>query len=63
MNARADSQLVTMPSPADRKVALFRALFRGREDVYARRFESAKSGKRGYSPVCEVDERRTSDDT
>ena len=55
MNAMADSQLVTMSSPADRKVALFRALFRGREDVYARRFESAKSGKKGYSPVCEVE--------
>lgn len=55
MNARTDSQLVTMSSPADRKVALFRALFRGREDVYARRFESAKSGKKGYSPVCEVE--------
>jgi hypothetical protein len=29
------------------KIALFRALFRGREDVYPRRFESRKSGKAG----------------
>ena len=34
------------------KIALFRSLFRGRDDVYARRFESRKSGKSGYSPVC-----------
>jgi hypothetical protein len=34
------------------KIALFRSLFRGREDVYARRFESRKSGKSGYQPDC-----------
>ena len=39
-------------SPSDRKVALFRSLFRGREDVYARRFESRKSGRSGYQPDC-----------
>ncbi len=38
-------------SPAD-KIALFRSLFRGREDVYPRRFESRKTGKSGYSPAC-----------
>ncbi|MEW6490581.1 MAG: DEAD/DEAH box helicase family protein [Thermodesulfobacteriota bacterium] len=37
--------------PAD-KIALFRALFRGREDVYSRRFESRKTGKSGYQPAC-----------
>ena len=41
-----------MASPAEEKVRLFRALFRGREDVYARRYTSAKTGKSGYSPVC-----------
>lgn len=35
----------------DDKIALFRRLFRGREDVYPRRWESAK-GKSGYSPAC-----------
>ena len=35
----------------DDKLALFRRLFRGREDVYPRRWESAK-GTSGYSPVC-----------
>ncbi len=39
-------------SPPEAKIALFRALFRGREDIYARRFESRTSGKSGYSPVC-----------
>jgi hypothetical protein len=34
------------------KLALFRALFRGRDDVYPRRFESRKTGKVGYSPAC-----------
>jgi hypothetical protein len=39
-------------SPPEAKIALFRALFRGREDVYPRRFESRKTGKTGYQPVC-----------
>jgi hypothetical protein len=34
------------------KIALFRSLFRGREDLYAKRFESKKTGKSGYQPVC-----------
>jgi len=39
-------------SPAEDKIALFRSLFRGRDDVCPRRFESRKTGKAGYSPVC-----------
>lgn len=38
-------------SPAE-KIKLFRSLFRGREDVYAKRWYSTKSEKSGYSPVC-----------
>jgi hypothetical protein len=38
-------------SPQD-KIALFRSLFRGREDVFPRRFESRKTGKSGYAPAC-----------
>ncbi|PWU15152.1 MAG: hypothetical protein C5B50_16010 [Verrucomicrobia bacterium] len=38
-------------SPAE-KIALFRSFFRGREDVYPRRFENWKTGKSGYSPAC-----------
>jgi superfamily II DNA or RNA helicase len=36
-------------SPPEIKIALFRSLFRGREDVYAKRFESRESG---YQPAC-----------
>ena len=39
-------------SPPEVKIALFRSLFRGREDLYAKRFESKKTGKSGYQPVC-----------
>lgn len=39
-------------SPANEKIALFRTLFRGREDVYPRRFESRATGKSGYQPAC-----------
>ena len=37
-------------SLAQAKIALFRSLFHGREDVYPRRFESRKTGRGGYSP-------------
>ncbi len=43
---------VTKLSSPEEKIALFRSLFRGRDDVYPRRFESRKSGKTGYSPAC-----------
>src|SRR5882762_1237244 len=43
---------ITNNSPPAEKIELFRSLFRGREDVYPRRFESRRSGKSGYSPVC-----------
>lgn len=39
-------------SPPAEKIALFRSLFRGREDVYPLRFESKKTGKSGYQPAC-----------
>lgn len=37
-------------SPAE-KISLYRSLFRGRDDVYAIRWEG-KNGRSGYSPVC-----------
>ena len=43
---------LTNHSPPEEKIALFRSLFRGREDVYPRRFENRKTGKSGYSPAC-----------
>ena len=59
MSGTVDSQLpaaesggVHARSPSSEKVALFRSLFRGREDVYPRRFESKKTGRAGYAPAC-----------
>ncbi|HWY30500.1 MAG TPA: hypothetical protein VNX46_07095, partial [Candidatus Acidoferrum sp.] len=43
---------VTNNSSPAAKIELFRSLFRGREDVYPRRFESRKTGKAGYAPAC-----------
>jgi superfamily II DNA or RNA helicase/very-short-patch-repair endonuclease len=39
-------------SPPESKIALFRSLFCGRDDVYPRRFENRRTGKSGYSPAC-----------
>lgn len=43
---------VTNQSSPEAKIAVFRRLFRGCEDVYPKRFESLKTGKQGYAPVC-----------
>ena len=34
------------------KIDLFRSLFKGRSDVFARRWHNKTSGKAGYQPVC-----------
>ena len=47
-----NAQRLGQHSPAAAKIALFRSLFRGREDVYPRRFESRKTGRSGYAPAC-----------
>jgi len=49
---QAKKPSVTIHSSESEKISLFRSLFRGREDVFARRFESVKTGKRGYQPCC-----------
>ena len=46
------SPTVTNQSCEKEKIALFRSLFTGREDVFAKRFESVKTGIRGYQPCC-----------
>ncbi len=48
--ARTDPA-VRLQSTSQVKIALFRSLFRGREDVYARRFESRETGRSGYAPA------------
>jgi len=34
------------------KISIFRNLFKGREDVFAKHWVSRRTGKQGYSPVC-----------
>ena len=46
----SSSATVTNGSSPEGKIALFRNLFRGREDVYAVRWEG-KTGKTGYAPA------------
>ena len=36
----------------NQKIELFKSLFIGREDVYAKRFYNMNSGKSGYVPAC-----------
>jgi len=43
---------ITAKSRAEEKVKLFRSLFRGRDDIYAVRWEG-RNGKTGYSPACQ----------
>lgn len=45
------SEICGTSSAAD-KIRLFMSLFRGRDDVYARRWENRKKGTSGYSPSC-----------
>ncbi|MDD2228102.1 MAG: DEAD/DEAH box helicase family protein [Candidatus Cloacimonetes bacterium] len=46
-----DFYQVNKLSTPEQKIALFRSLFKGRDDVYAIRW-SGKGGKSGYSPAC-----------
>ena len=43
---------VNNQSSQEEKIHLFRSLFKGREDVFPRRFENSKTRKSGYAPVC-----------
>lgn len=47
----ADSPVTNASSPAA-KIALFRSLFRGRDDVFPKRWENRKTGRAGYAPAC-----------
>ena len=39
-------------SPIEKKIALFRRLFRGRSDVFPIRWENRTTGRSGYAPAC-----------
>lgn len=51
----APPQLQPSPMAREEKVALFRSHFRGRDDVFAIRFESKRTGRGGYQPACKHD--------
>ena len=55
--AKTDNQLskssINKHSSPEEKIKLFRSLFKGREDVFARRWYSKTTDKSGYQPVCE----------
>ncbi|WP_424050551.1 TOTE conflict system archaeo-eukaryotic primase domain-containing protein [Prevotella melaninogenica] len=47
--------LVSVPTISlsiDERIRLFQSIFKGREDVFARRWFSKTTGKSGYQPVC-----------
>jgi superfamily II DNA or RNA helicase len=48
---KSDLSPINHQSPVEEKISLFSRLFRGREDVYPKRWES-KNNNSGYSPVC-----------
>ena len=51
-NSHPNIQTITKNSSPEEKATLFMTLFHGREDVYAKRWESAKKKTSGYSPAC-----------
>ncbi len=47
-----DTYTVNKFATPDKKIKLYLSLFKGRTDVYAKRWENKKKDKAGYSPVC-----------
>jgi hypothetical protein len=48
---RPTEPLVTEQSPIEERIALFRNLFRGREDVYPIWWSNQRTGAKGYAPA------------
>jgi len=46
------SSVIEPPTTAEKKIALFRHLFRGRDDVFPKLWINSKTGRKGYSPAC-----------
>lgn len=53
VSMNTSNKSVSRRSSPQEKIDLFRSLFKGREDVYALRWYNTKTGKSGYSPVCQ----------
>lgn len=43
---------IPVPNTSAEKIALFRRLFRGREDVFPRLWVNERKGNKGYAPAC-----------
>jgi superfamily II DNA or RNA helicase len=52
LDGSADGAQQTSLITAAEKVALFRSLFRGRNDVFAKRWVNARTNRAGYAPAC-----------
>ena len=50
-DAKKPKTINKQSSPIE-KINLFKSLFKGREDVFATRWENSKKGTSGYSPAC-----------
>jgi hypothetical protein len=50
--AESPSTNISNRSESAEKIRLFMSLFKGQDDVYAKRWDSKKNEKAGYSPVC-----------
>ena len=46
----SDGAIITNQSPSEEKIKLFRFLYRGREDVYAKRWYSERAARAVISP-------------
>lgn len=52
VNERISPNIISKFSSPQKKIALFKSLFCGREDVFARCWYSKTTEKSGYQPVC-----------
>lgn len=55
---KAGGSLVTSKGSKEEKIALFKSLFRGRDDAYAKSYFSKKRQKLEYLPACDLEWRR-----
>ena len=51
-NISSTSSSIPIPITTAEKLALFRRLFRGRDDVFPRLWVNEKKGTKGYAPTC-----------
>ena len=52
VGSNSDTANISSASKASEKIALFRRLFAGRQDVFPVRWENSKTVRSGYAPAC-----------